>query len=466
MKRRSNINEDLDIMGTLHSAARSFMDLPIVKKAVSFVGIADDEEDVAAEPGSSPEKGSKDDLGRSLEQAASESVPLSIALEVDTDKRALILGSSQAAVVGYPIMKALETRGFNKFSFDPTPAKTMRFVFSYAASVVKDKSTYDVVIIFPGYRYGEEPETIEKIIELFTPSRCFVVAPPPVTKVLNPLEAAKLGLNKGNPVPDNYWFALRKGNYAREREDFCAQLENIVVSAGATYIDPRDLGLGGELQESGVQFPDSADGIHPSADVISKITQEVLEKIYACALPVPAGDILSKITPEMLERRPEIARQLSGYKGISGVLNLAATGKVYTAGSGFGLRKPPTEGASSNHMGQDIGMDEGTPVVSILPGTVVFTVSGAPHYKAGRYVNIDHGGGVMSRYLHASQVLVKVGDKVNQGQPVILSGDTGVSTRPHLHFEVHVDGMPVNPMQWLKDHPEATPPVPLRGLVS
>jgi len=460
MKRRSNINEDLDIMGTLHSAARSFMDLPIVKKAASFVGL-DDEEDVVG-----TQAGSKDELGRALEQASSESVPLSVALEVDTDKRALILGSSQAAVVGYPVMKVLETRGFSKFSFDPTPAKTMRFVFSYAASVVKDKSTYDVVIIFPGYRYGEEPETIEKIIDLFTPSRCFVVAPPPVTKVLNPLEATKLGLNKGNPVPDNYWFALRKGNYAREREDFCSQLENIVVSAGATYIDPRDLGLGGELQESGVQFPDSADGIHPNSEVINRIAQEVLEAIYACALPVPAGDVLSKITPDLLARRPEIARQLSGYKGISGVLRMANSGKLYAIGSGFGPRKAPKEGASTDHHGVDIGMDEGTPVKSILPGTVTLAVNKVPSKTAGFYVNVDHGGGIVSRYLHASEVIVQQGQRVAQGQPVILSGNTGVSTGPHLHFAINVNGTPVDPIQWLRDHPEATPPVSLKGLVS
>ena len=442
------------------------MDLPIVKRAANFIGAGDDDADEESLDPGTGRRASREDLSQSIEQASTESVPLSVALEVDTDKRALILGSSQAAVVGYPVMKALEAQGFSKFSFDPTPAKTMRFVFSYAASIVKDKSAYDVVVIFPGYRYGEDPEIIEKIINLFTPSRCFVVAPPPVTKVLNPLEAAKLGLNKGNPVPDNYWFALRKGAYAREREDFCSQLENIVVSAGATYIDPRDMGLGGELQESGVQFPDSADGIHPGNEVVGRITQEVVESIYTCALPVPAGDILSKITPEMLERRPEIARQLSGYKGISGVLSMANSGKSYAIGSGFGPRKAPKEGASTDHHGVDIGMDVGTPVKSILPGTVTLAVNKVPSKTAGLYVNVDHGGGIVSRYLHASEVIVQQGQRVAQGQPVILSGNTGVSTGPHLHFEINVNGTPVDPIQWLRDHPEATPPVSLKGLVS
>ena len=464
MKRRSNINEEFNILGTLHSAARSFMDLPIVKKAASLVGSDDDEEAVDDHQHDVP-GGEKEQLARALERAASETVPFNVALEVDTDKRALILGSSQAAVIGYPLMKALEARGFTKFTFDPTPAKTMRFVFSYAASVVKERESYDAIVIFPGYRYGESPDTIEKIIELFTPSRCFVVAPPPVTKVTNPLEAAKLGLNKGNPVPDNYWFALRKGAYAREREDFCKSLESIVTTAGATFIDPRDLSLGGEMQESGAQFPDSPDGIHPIDSVVTEITRATMEAIYSCTLPVPSADILGKITPELLQRRPDIARSLSGYEGISGVLGIASN-KMYTAGSGFGPRRAPKPGASTDHKGVDIGMDEGTPVKAILPGTVVLVVDVVPSEKAGFYVNIDHGGGVMSRYLHASRVLVKRGQRVAQGEPVILSGNTGISTGPHLHFEVHVDGRPVDPMQWLRDHPEATPPIPLRGLVS
>ena len=460
MKRRSNIKEEINILGSLHSAARSFMDLPIVKAASKFIAGDDEEEDVA--PGANKES---EELARSLEQAAAETVPLNVALEVDTEKKALILGSSQAAVIGYPVMKALEARGFNKFTFDPTPAKTMRFVYSYAAAVVKDRESYDVIVIFPGYRYGETPDTIEKIIELFTPSRCFVVAPPPVTKVMNPLEAAKLGLNKGNPVPDNYWFALRKGMYAREREDFSSSLESLVTTAGATFIDPRDLGLGGEMQESGVQFPDSDDGIHPTQGVVVELARATIDAIYSCTLPVPSVDILGKITPELLKRRPDIARALSGYEGISGVLGLAGS-KSYTSGSGFGRRKSPKHGASSDHKGVDISMAIGTPVKAILPGTVVLTVDQTPSPTAGFYVNVDHGDGVMSRYLHASQVLVNRGQRVVQGEVVIISGNSGVSTGPHLHFEIHVDGRPVDPIAWLREHPEAQPPVPLKGLVS
>jgi murein DD-endopeptidase len=72
----------------------------------------------------------------------------------------------------------------------------------------------------------------------------------------------------------------------------------------------------------------------------------------------------------------------------------------------------------------------------------------------------------MSRYLHASQVIVKKGQRVAQGEVVILSGNSGVSTGPHLHFEILVDGRHVDPIEWLKEHPEATPPVQLKGLVS
>jgi murein DD-endopeptidase MepM/ murein hydrolase activator NlpD len=463
MRNRKHLNEDFDIMGSLHSAARSFLDLPIVKRVTSALpggeDSPEDEEEVGKQGG---KRASKEDLAQSLETAANESVPLSIALDLDTDKSALIIGSSQAGVVGYPVMKLLEGRGFKEFKFDPTPAKTMRYVFSYAAAVVKDRSKYDVIVIFPGYRYGEDPDTVEEIVNLFTPGRCFVVAPPPVTTVTNPLEAAKLGLNKGNPVQDNYWFKLRGGKYAAEREDFCKRLESLVSNAGATYIDPRDLNLGGEMQESGIQFPNSPDGIHPAPAVIDAIAMATIDAIFECTLPINSVDILSKITPELLERRPDIARKLDAYKGISGILAAAkgieSTGRY---GSGFGPRKAPTAGASTDHKGVDIGLPIGTNVRAIMDGTVQYVGLNSP--TAGNYIEVMHDGGVLSRYIHGSEILAKKGERVKQGQVIMLSGNTGVSTGPHLHFAINVNGRPVDPVAWLDDHDEAITPVKITG---
>ena len=466
MRNRKQINEDFDIVGSLHSAARSFLDLPIVKRVASALPFGDDDDsegalDTHSHDGPIHAK-TKKALAQAMEQASVESVPLNVTLDLGLDKSALILGSSQAASIGYPVMKFLEGRGFKEFSFDPTPAKTMRFVYTYAASIVKNKDKFDVVIIFPGYKFGEEPETIEKLIELFTPERCFVVAPPPVTTVTDPMKAAALGLNKGRPVPDNYWFALRKGSYASEREDFCKRLETVVNSSGATYVDPRDLSLGGEMQESGVQFPNSPDGIHPGSEAVSKIAAAVVESIFGCTKPIPAEKILSKVTPDALSRDPSIFDKLSSYKGISAILATAkgmeATGRY---GSGFGPRVAPTAGASTDHKGVDIGLPIGTKVRAIMDGTVQYVGFNSP--TAGNYIEVMHDGGILSRYIHGSEILAKKGDKVKQGQVVMLSGNTGVSTGPHLHFAISVNGRPVDPVAWLDDHDEAITPVKITG---
>ena len=114
--------------------------------------------------------------------------------------------------------------------------------------------------------------------------------------------------------------------------------------------------------------------------------------------------------------------------------------------STFGSRTSPTEGASSNHKGIDIGAPTGTNIVASAAGTVVVSTYS---YSAGNYVMINHGGGVYSVYMHASKLLVSVGETVKQGQVIAKVGSTGYSTGPHLHFGIRVNGTYVNPRQYV-----------------
>lgn len=113
----------------------------------------------------------------------------------------------------------------------------------------------------------------------------------------------------------------------------------------------------------------------------------------------------------------------------------------------YGYRKAPTAGASTYHKGLDIGGAYGSSIVSVLAGRVVDTGYSS---SAGRYVEIDHGKGVVTRYLHCSKLLVNVGDYVDQGQSIALVGSTGISTGPHLHFSLLINGNNVNPYPYLK----------------
>jgi murein DD-endopeptidase MepM/ murein hydrolase activator NlpD len=100
-----------------------------------------------------------------------------------------------------------------------------------------------------------------------------------------------------------------------------------------------------------------------------------------------------------------------------------------------------------NHWGIDVGIGTGTPVVAALGGKVV--VAGWDTGGYGNLVVIDHANGLQTRYAHNSKIIVKVGQTVTQGQQISLSGSTGNSTGPHLHFEVYLNGAHVNPANYL-----------------
>jgi murein DD-endopeptidase MepM/ murein hydrolase activator NlpD len=114
--------------------------------------------------------------------------------------------------------------------------------------------------------------------------------------------------------------------------------------------------------------------------------------------------------------------------------------------SGFGKRNRPTKGASSYHKGVDWATPVGTSVVASSSGVVTRAGWGSGY---GYCVYIRHPDGRETRYGHLSKVLVSVGQSVSQGQRIALSGNTGVSTGPHLHFEILVGGSQVNPLNYL-----------------
>ncbi|MBQ7564032.1 MAG: M23 family metallopeptidase [Lachnospiraceae bacterium] len=114
--------------------------------------------------------------------------------------------------------------------------------------------------------------------------------------------------------------------------------------------------------------------------------------------------------------------------------------------SGFGRRKAPKKGASTYHKGVDWATPIGTSVVASSGGTVIRAGWGAGY---GYCVYIQHPNGMVTRYGHLKKVLVKAGQTVRQGERIALSGNTGVSTGPHLHFEILVNGSQVNPLNYL-----------------
>ena len=115
-------------------------------------------------------------------------------------------------------------------------------------------------------------------------------------------------------------------------------------------------------------------------------------------------------------------------------------------GSSFGWRIDPFTGRSALHTGLDFQADPGVAIHAAAGGVVV---ASEVHPQYGNMVEVDHGNDVVTRYAHASKLLVKKGDLIKRGQKIAEVGTTGRSTGPHLHFEVLVQGVPQDPQKFL-----------------
>lgn len=111
--------------------------------------------------------------------------------------------------------------------------------------------------------------------------------------------------------------------------------------------------------------------------------------------------------------------------------------------SGFGMRFHPILNYSRMHQGVDLHAAYGTPIIAVADGRVDFS---GWHGGHGNAVEINHGGGLQTLYGHMSRIAVHSGESVHRGEVIGYVGSTGLSTGPHLHFEVHRNGVPVNPL--------------------
>jgi len=110
--------------------------------------------------------------------------------------------------------------------------------------------------------------------------------------------------------------------------------------------------------------------------------------------------------------------------------------------SSFGLRRHPILGFSRMHQGVDFGAPMGAPIVAATDGVVSFA---GRHGGHGNYVRLNHSGGMATGYAHMSRIIARVGERVRQGELIGYVGSTGLSTGPHLHYEMYRNGKAINP---------------------
>lgn len=147
-----------------------------------------------------------------------------------------------------------------------------------------------------------------------------------------------------------------------------------------------------------------------------------------------SGDVFVLVESRLLARRLELL-MVPSIAPVDGPV-----------GSGFGFRIDPFNRRAALHTGLDFPAPTGTPIHAAAGGRVIEAERDGAY---GMALQIDHGNGLVTRYGHTSQILVKPGDLVRRGQQVALVGSTGRSTGPHLHFEVLLEDVPQDPAKFL-----------------
>lgn len=163
------------------------------------------------------------------------------------------------------------------------------------------------------------------------------------------------------------------------------------------------------------------------------------EAAYQLLQRLESGDI-EHMDPSQVTIPPDWSPQ-------SGLFRWPATGPL---SSPYGIRVSPIDGVVRLHAGIDIAVPAGFPVTAARDGRVVLAARNDAVY--GQVVLVDHGEGYATLYAHLSTLTVAQGDEVKQGRLIGLAGQTGLATGPHLHFEIHYHGAPVDPVTLLPPH--------------
>jgi murein DD-endopeptidase MepM/ murein hydrolase activator NlpD len=202
----------------------------------------------------------------------------------------------------------------------------------------------------------------------------------------------------------------------------------IITNIGEYTKGEEMFGVGGPLPEEGESVTD-----------VDKYTKSLMREISVD---------LDKLQEESKLREESIQELLSFLEDQKNIL--ASTPSIWPARgfitSGFGYRRSPYTKTLRMHEGLDIANKVGTPVISPADGIVVFAgIEGG----YGKLLTIDHGYGLATRYGHLDSILVKEGDKIKRGAKIGTIGQTGLTTGPHLHYEVRVNSVPVNPKNYI-----------------
>lgn len=222
---------------------------------------------------------------------------------------------------------------------------------------------------------------------------------------------------------------VSNGNQAAAQQDYGRQVEYIFYSLeydGSVWAWTH-------LDEKLKKLPNTLEGAQKAAELFCRLYENPAKTETAVKVRrATAGEYWEKLTPIMSP-------------GKYGIWTIPV--KYTRIASRYGWRIHPVTGKRQFHHGIDLSAASGVPIVASRAGRVSVATYDS---SAGNYVNIDHGDGFMTRYLHMTRYIVSVNQQVAEGQLIGFVGSTGLSTGPHLHFGIYVNGSTVNPEDHIK----------------
>lgn len=255
--------------------------------------------------------------------------------------------------------------------------------------------------------------------------------------VINSMHSSYISLKKMYSIKSSELDSLKRENEEKDLEIYNLKVQNDRLYARTTEVDNKLMEID-KLQRqlekmAGIQSPSRGGGLAESQRLQDMESTDGLKAILD-TLDFKERELQNFIAD--MEERFEYLETVPDLWPSSGRLT-----------SGFGMRRNPFGRGREFHEGIDIANSQGTDIVAAAKGIVVFS-----GYKSGygRTIIIDHENGYKTLYAHNSRLLVSFGHRVEKGQVIAKMGSTGRSTGPHLHFEVHIDGKPVDPLTVLK----------------
>jgi murein DD-endopeptidase MepM/ murein hydrolase activator NlpD len=216
-------------------------------------------------------------------------------------------------------------------------------------------------------------------------------------------------------------------NNIEHRDD---NIYRVVLGAQPIEKSVRDAGVGGadryaDIRGKGITHTDLVIGLHEKVDKLRR-------KLY----------IESKSQDEVVQLAENKEKLFAAIPAIQPIANK----QLIALASGFGFRIHPVYKVKKMHSGIDFAAPIGTPIYATADGKVVVVDVKFSGY--GKMVEIDHGFGYRSRYAHMHDFAVRTGQNIKRGDLIGYVGNTGMSTAPHLHYEVHINGVQVDPVHY------------------